>query len=264
MILIKHAELPGHINTSLNVLQDQINAIPLHAGRVEHARLRFERENRPGNGTFELIRYTLDSMCAGARRCMYCEDSAASEIEHFRPKSFYPELTFVWLNYLYSCSVCNRIKRDHFRILCGSSEYVDLLHSRTGVALEPPPGVSVLIDPRTEDPAFYLGIDLLDTFWFLPRHSEASFENARARYTIERMKLNERDYLAQARREAYEGYRALLCEYVKDRGTSRAQHIAKALLRCGHPSVWAEMKVQSRSLPELVPLFAAAPEAAAW
>ena len=33
-------------------------------------------------------------MCAGAKRCMYCEDSAADEVEHHLPKNLYPEFVF--------------------------------------------------------------------------------------------------------------------------------------------------------------------------
>jgi uncharacterized protein (TIGR02646 family) len=264
MIQIRLVELPAQTDIALKTLQAQINSIPSHADRVKHARERFDRENRTGNEVFDVIRRTLGSMCAGACRCMYCEDSTGNEVEHFRPKSFYPEFAFIWLNYLYSCSSCNRTKRDHFRILCGSSGYVDLARSRIGVPTQPPEGISVLIDPRSEDPSYYLGLDLLDTFWFVPRHPKGSFEHARAQYTIDRLKLNDRDYLPLARQEAYDGYRARLREYVEVRGTVKADQYAQALSHCGHPTVWAEMKAQSLSLPELMPLFTAAPEVLGW
>ena len=35
---------------------------------------------------FRELRVTLGNMCNGVRRCMYCEDSQADEIEHRRPK----------------------------------------------------------------------------------------------------------------------------------------------------------------------------------
>lgn len=55
--------------------------------------------------------------------CAYCErqcepQAAASnpqnreEIEHFRPRSRFPELSFEWLNLIYSCHRCNRAKDD--------------------------------------------------------------------------------------------------------------------------------------------------------
>lgn len=264
MMQSRRVELPEHVDSILATLQAQINTAPTYADRVQQARQRFEAENRPGNEVFDVIRNTLASMCTGARRCMYCEDSTACEVEHFRPKTFYPELVFIWLNYLYSCSLCNRIKRNHFRILCGVSEYVDLVRGRNEPATAPRDGVSMLIDPRSENPVHYMTLDLVDTFWFVPRHAEGTLEYSRAKYTIERLKLNERDYLPQARQEAYEGYRARLQEYVHVRGTPKAEHLARALSRCGHPSVWVEMKAQASLQPDLAPLFAAAPEASSW
>jgi len=44
-------------------------------------------------------------------KCAYCESKittvAYGEIEHFFPKSLYPDLTFVWKNLLLACSICN-------------------------------------------------------------------------------------------------------------------------------------------------------------
>lgn len=146
----------------------------------------------------------------------------------------------------------------------GPSEYIDLIRRRTDQVVEPRSGPAVLIDPRRDDPLQYLSLDLIDTFWFVPRHAEGTREHARAEYTIKCLKLNERDYLPRARQEAYAGYRARLVEYVEARDTGRAEHLAKAISRCGHRAVWAEMKAQSFLLPDLAELFAAAPEASAW
>src|ERR1022692_1919930 len=113
MIRIPHVDLSEPAHSALIALQAEIDAVPIYADRVKLARDRFKVENRVENATFGVIRRTLASMCAGACRCMYCEDSAANEVEHFRPKTFYPELVFVWLNYLYTCGPCNRVKRSH-------------------------------------------------------------------------------------------------------------------------------------------------------
>jgi hypothetical protein len=143
-------------------------------------------------------------------------------------------------------------------------QYVDLKPGRTDVVAEPPNGLTALIDPKKEDPLLYLSIDLRDTFWFLPRHAPGTSDHARAQYTIDRLKLNERDYLPQARKAAYATYRARLREYVEVRGTNQAAFLAKAIARYDHPSVWTEMKAQSSLIPDLAPLFAAAPEAVGW
>jgi len=50
-------------------------------------------------------------------KCAFCEckpgESGNIEVEHFRPKSIYPELTFEWSNFLPCCRKCNGRKLDH-------------------------------------------------------------------------------------------------------------------------------------------------------
>ncbi|WP_132369671.1 HNH endonuclease [Nocardia alba] len=72
---------------------------------------------------------------------MYCEDSAGTDIEHFRPKSGFPATAFVWNNHLFACSHCNsNEKRDRFPA------------DATGRAL--------LIDPTTMDPFDHLTLSV--------------------------------------------------------------------------------------------------------
>jgi uncharacterized protein (TIGR02646 family) len=70
---------------------------------------------RRGNQAFQEIRQMLNEMATGRNRCMYCEDNEGTDIEHFFPKSDYPERAFIWDNYLLACSGCNsNYKRDQF------------------------------------------------------------------------------------------------------------------------------------------------------
>lgn len=50
-------------------------------------------------------------------KCAFCECIPAEggnvEVEHFNPKSIYPDLTFEWLNFLPSCRKCNGSKLSH-------------------------------------------------------------------------------------------------------------------------------------------------------
>lgn len=264
MIKIQPAALPIDAGEALEALQSQIDACSTYTERIFHAQQRFENENRLGNAVFDTVKMTLASMCSGACRCMYCEDSSASEIEHFHPKSFYPNFVFAWLNYLYSCGPCNRTKLSHFRILSVSGEFVDLFRMRRGSAVEPATGAPVLLNPRVEDPLAFLSLDLVDTFHFVPRHAKGTLEQARAQYTITLLKLNMREILPVARREAYLSYRARLHEYAALRGTLAGDRVAEAISRCGHPTVWSEMKAQAHLIADLKPLFDAAPEALAW
>ncbi len=59
------------------------------------------------NKAFKEIREILRRMCTGLERCMYCEGSQATDIEHFFPKSKYPLCAFKWKNFLLACSACN-------------------------------------------------------------------------------------------------------------------------------------------------------------
>ncbi|KIR18985.1 hypothetical protein PFLU4_05640 [Pseudomonas fluorescens] len=50
-------------------------------------------------------------------KCAFCECVPAEggnvEVEHFKPKSIYPDLTFEWTNFLPSCRKCNGTKLFH-------------------------------------------------------------------------------------------------------------------------------------------------------
>ncbi len=64
---------------------------------------------------FQEIRQVLRQMAPGIERCMYCEDSQGTDIEHFWPKGRYPAGAFCWENYLLACSFCNsNCKREDF------------------------------------------------------------------------------------------------------------------------------------------------------
>ena len=64
------------------------------------------------------VRQTLNSMFHG--KCAFCESKITHvsypHIEHYRPKSRFPHLTFDWANLLLACAVCNSAewKGDRF------------------------------------------------------------------------------------------------------------------------------------------------------
>jgi len=86
----------------------------------------------------------LRAMAGKRERCMYCNDSRGTDVEHFWPKATYPEKTFNWQNMLLACTGCNRKKGDRFP-----------LDSQ---------GRALLIDPSLDDPW-----ELLD---FIPETGE--------------------------------------------------------------------------------------------
>ena len=44
--------------------------------------------------------------------CGYCEREAKGEVDHFRPKSIYPERVYSWENWVFACHTCNNNKLD--------------------------------------------------------------------------------------------------------------------------------------------------------
>jgi hypothetical protein len=111
---------------------------------------------------YDTVRAVLTEMCSGADRCMYCEDSAADEIEHVRPKSLYPDQTFVWENYLYACGRCNGPKSNSLGVLGSQRRAVVAIERRRGEPITPPePGRMLLIDPRREDPPRFPRLDTI-------------------------------------------------------------------------------------------------------
>lgn len=45
-------------------------------------------------------------------QCGYCESICRGQVDHFRPKSTFPELVYEWSNWIFSCSDCNQAKSD--------------------------------------------------------------------------------------------------------------------------------------------------------
>jgi len=195
---------------------------------------------------------------------MYCEDSAADEVEHHHPKNFYPEYTFVWPNYLYSCGPCNGQKNNRFAVFKRG-----LVFELTNQPGTPIAGEAVLLHPRTENPLDYLTLDIAgDTFFIQPDPSAPPRAFSRADYTIKILRLNDRDFLPVARREAYESYKCRVEIYRRrrDEGDKAAslESLVRAIRRMQHPTVWYEMRRQRSLIPELTQLFAEVPEALAW
>lgn len=269
MIRLQANELPKDVMNALAEYQRDVDAGLSYADRVGLARRLFGSRNDRRNPTFAAVRSALRSLCRGPGRCMYCEDSAADEIEHFYPKSLYPEHTFVWANYLYSCGPCNGPKGQFFAVFSAATgRIVEVARPPGADVLPPEKGDPLYIDPRREDPMEYLRLDLRGTFRFRPVGVPDTRAYERAQYTIMKLRLNDRDDLCEMRADAYENYANVLEVYVhgKQAGlteTDLAPKIAK-ILRAPHPTVWFEMKRQRDHHPRLRDLFTAAPEALEW
>ena len=122
-----------------------------------------------------LILKTLQQMMGPRERCMYCVDSHGSDIEHFRPKTQYPQHAFQWSNLLLCCTECGRFKGDSFPIENGTP---------------------MLIDPTAEDPWQHLDFDP-DTGNLTARFDlQAGDWSARGAKTVEVQQLDRREGMA--------------------------------------------------------------------
>lgn len=269
MIRLPDIALPDETARKLREYQDEVDAKPSYEERVAEAKRKFSSRNKATNPVFRVVRQKLDEMCSGARRCAYCEDSAADEVEHVRPKDLYPEHVFRWENYVYACGPCNGPKGNGFALFDAETGCVRDVTRGHNDPIEPPPtGDDVLIDPRSEDPLDYIELDLAGTFFLLPAADDDTRAASRAKYTIELLQLNDRDFLVAARREAFRNYLARLRWYRrrKSEGAERdeLESMADDIRRMSHPTVWQEMKRQRHLHPHLKELFENAPEALDW
>jgi len=132
MIRLPTILLPEDTDVSLNSLQAVVDAESTYKRRVAKAKSYFKAKNTASDPVFKVIRQKLSDMCPGARRCCYCEDSCADEVEHIAPKDLYPDKCFVWDNYLYACGPCNGPKNNQYQIFrSGSDSPLDVTRKET-------------------------------------------------------------------------------------------------------------------------------------
>ena len=140
---------------------------------------------------FREVRATLSAMCSGVERCMYCEDSAWTDVDHYVPKARSPRLAFTWTNYLAACSACNsNYKREEYP---------------TG-----PQGDRLLIDPTKDEPLDHL------VFSPITGRYEAVPDSEMAAESIRVFGLN-REVLTTARRDAWHLLQLVILAYGRER-----------------------------------------------
>lgn len=265
MIKLPRRNLPKSVRAQLKAYQNAIDGKATYMERVAQATIDFDAYKRKGNPTFDEVKKVLSGMCPGVKRCCYCEDSAADEIEHIKPKSLYPEATFIWENYLYSCGPCNgSCKRGQYAVFDQSTgKPVEVGRKKNAPIVPPVDGSPVFIDPRVDDPTAFLYLDLNDTYHFFPNVPKGTREYERAAYTIRILQLNLREHLPLARRQAFKDFRAHLAR-AKGASAGRLARIRNDIREHNHPAVWFEMKRQHQTMDSLRPLFADVPEALRW
>ena len=56
--------------------------------------------------------FNIDLVRAFAGLCAYCEETTKGELDHFRPKSRFPDLVYSWSNWVFACHECNNAKTN--------------------------------------------------------------------------------------------------------------------------------------------------------
>ena len=199
---MRYIARPSLSSRSQKFLQGRTVKVVASSDRIREAKQLWEKRR---NKTFEEIRFLLDMMASGRRRCVYCEDSQGTAIDHFWPKSRFPEKAFLWENYLLACSHCNsNEKRDEFPLSAS--------------------GEAMLVDPTKEDPGVHLALSL-STGIFVGL-------TEKGRETIRVFGLN-REVLSRGRVDAWIVLKELLVRYGKCRwdadapGSSRILEVIK-------------------------------------
>lgn len=236
-----------------------------YAKHIDTADEAFARRRRAVD--FASVSELLRALCSGVRRCMYCQDSGGVDVEHYRPKAWYPELVFAWANFLLICTRCNRKKSSRFPLFHPKAPAVRVLTRAKGTAPRRPPAADpVLLNPRFDDPSRYLTLDLLGTFHFVERGAKGTAPWLRAHHTIETLELNDDD-LPRARRNAYDSFLSHLRLAAGARQAANAaeeRRIRGAVGASPCSVVWREMLAQQANIPELRDAFVAFPDALRW
>lgn len=183
---LRRVPLPQRVLDALAVYQDALDdrvalerskAQPEIRGVVDAA-----WHSRRSTKAIEAVCIALGAMASGLQRCMYCEDSRGSDVEHLRPKATYPGHTFVWPNLLLVCADCNRQKNAAFD--------------------------ETMLDPTIDDPLDHLVLSI-NTGRYTTRD-----ESKRGAATLDILRrLNSDPDLTRGRRDAVVMIRVLLSEY---------------------------------------------------
>jgi uncharacterized protein (TIGR02646 family) len=158
------------------------------------------------NSSWGLLKKWLAN--ASGDKCWYCEaksSRAPFDVDHFRPKlgvtvdgvrlaghDGYYWLAYEWWNFRLSCQRCNRSEKDNTEVLHGKVNEFPIRDEAQRCAL--PTGQLNAEWPRLLDPCVQADCELLAHGLdgeVKPAAIHGTWEHQRARYTIDRLGLNE-------------------------------------------------------------------------
>ncbi|WP_429090519.1 HNH endonuclease [Aeromonas rivipollensis] len=260
MLNVTALALPQAQMTYLAGEQSTIDANATYQHKVSSAAERWAGKSR---AHFSVIRKTLESMCTGHNRCVYCEDSAADEVEHIKPKNIYPSDAFLWDNYIFSCGPCNGPKGNKYAVIDAGGTFVRIDRNRNDPIVPPPHGQDGFINPRVSNPMDYIFLDL-STFFFVALPTLNQNDTKKAIFTILVLRLNIREHLVENRKNAYNQFLSCIISYIKLKEDSadakKLNSVKSTIAKSPHKTVWEEMKRQRGNNAYLATLFNAAPE----
>ncbi|WMX15866.1 hypothetical protein [Aureispira sp. CCB-E] len=278
----------------LQKLQKDIDALPDYKTKVKQAKVLWQNKKKTNaqKAAFNRVEKELQKIAIGTNNyCNYCEANIGTTIEHIYPRGLYPNKTFVWENYLWTCKQCNgKHKVSQFKIFKtpDSAKVINLVKDYQFI---PPPNEdAVFINPRTENPLDYLQLDLHSGLFYPKATNKQTRAYKRAAYTIETLQLNTRDGLVKNRLQAYQNYQTLLQQYIDIQSCSSLEqlyqlftpskyfqtfsleaqksyaslNLQQQLINQAHPTVWREMQRQATTITVLDNLFQQVPETLEW
>ena len=269
---------------TLKKLQDKLDALSLFEKKTKKAQLLWDAKGSPTyKSTFSGIKANLMSLTVYVETCNYCEHNEATDIEHIYPKSFFPEKTFVWDNYLLACKICNTTyKLDQCLVVSGSGQTI-----RVNRGHQAPFPQLAFINPRIEDPNQFLYMNTL-TWKFDLLANLNPVDIAKAKGTIEILQLNTRSLLTKARKDNavyiferldklqrilaatdFDEIKQIISPYnhldiskpLAEMKTNLKASFLADIHKKAHPSVWYWIrKISSKTEPKWIEIFAKFPE----
>jgi uncharacterized protein (TIGR02646 family) len=175
----------------------QVNVLTTHAFRSDYIKKK---------SSWGLLKKWLAN--ASGHKCWYCEAKstrAPFDVDHYRPKlgvtvddvelvghDGYYWLAYEWSNFRLSCQRCNRPEKDDANVLHGKANEFPLLDEAQRCAI--PAGNLNAESPRFLDPCVEADCKLLAhgiDGEVKPAAQNGTWEYTRARYTIDRLGINE-------------------------------------------------------------------------
>lgn len=290
MIKMASANLSLSAGQLLSDLQDKIDSKAGFKEKTDEAQRQWnaKRSSNAKRQSFDEVVSKLEELTISEGLCNYCELNESNDIEHIYPKSFFPEHTFGWTNYLLACKQCNSgFKLDKCHVLDPAGHLVEVVRGN-----QPQFNDIAIINPRVEDPANFMILNL-ETFTFSPMPGLSIRDQNRFKSTIDILELNTLDVLIRGRRLAAMHYYDKMRNLVSILNCARKTQLRKLLnpyddrfdfnktlrelkeeikanrrdyiQRYAHPSVWHAIKlVDSKLKDSWKQIFASIPEALNW